>query len=98
MAKTYTFTVNSTGSPEPIAAQTNCTRIIVGEDPSVANYPTAEFNIYAPKTTDSALRHQLAQLSEPFTPQPGHQTFDIGEIVGYVETTSGTTTFRQWET
>jgi len=95
MAKTSTFSVDNVGDPEPVIIDTNCTEVMFGEDPSVANFPTTDWTLRAPSKTDTPIRQEIG-TQKVMRPPKGH-TFDIGQIVAYVATVIGTTTFRKWE-
>ena len=96
MPKTRTFTVNNAGDPEPVTAQVPCRRITIGEDPSVAAWPTTAFKVRAPSMTDQA-RQKDAGQEYVFEAIGGNRNFLAGQIVGYVETVAGSTTFFQFE-
>ena len=88
--KTRQITVTS-GAWVPISASLYARSISIGEDPSVANWPTTAFSVAAPTSSDNP--HTVAIggtfLFQP--PSPG--SFLPGEVIGYVQTATGSTTF-----
>jgi hypothetical protein len=84
------------GSSVPIAvtAHVPTKSIKVREDNSVAGWPTTDFFISKPLSSSPQNRYPLGFQYE-FT--NGDMIFQAGDIVGYVETVSGTTTFAQDE-
>lgn len=97
MAKPIGFTsLISVGSALAIAvvAHIPTKSIKVREDNSVVGWPTTDFLILKPSATSGANRYPLGFQYE-FT--NGGQLFDIGDIAGYIQTVSGTTTFAQDE-
>ena len=95
MAKTSTFSVNNTGDPEAVTVSVVCRKVGVGEDPSVASWPTTDFKVYRPNKTDTP-RQIPAGVSYIFQ-KPDGSFYQPGDIAGYVATASGTTTFFQDE-
>lgn len=95
MAKIKTFAVNDAGDPEVVTAQTVCRTIEVGEDPSVAGWPTTDFKVYVPTSSDGP-RQRPAGATYAFVKPPG-LFFNPGEVAGYVATVTGATTFFQDE-
>ena len=87
------FTVNAVGDPEPITCKTDCKKIIIGEDPSVSGWPTVAYKIRAPHAASAAHQRPAGTRTE-FVSATHYKT---GDIVGYVETVSGSTSFFQWE-
>jgi len=92
---TTTFTVNASGDPEPVIAHTECTEIIVKEDPSVSGWPTVDYNVLG--SVSGSTRIRCAAGTEHRFPASWQQAFKPGDIVGYVETVTGSTTFQQKE-
>lgn len=95
MAATLRITVNNTGNDEAIIAQTYCRRILFGEDEAVTNYPTVDWLWKAPTSTDYTTR--IKGSKQQFEPSP-RQLFCPGDIVAYVKTASGSSSFMQEET
>ena len=92
MAKTFTFTVNAIGDPEAVTVVTACKRVTVGEDESVANYPTTSFSM-RPDILDVPRRIGAGKTYTFY-----RETYWApGQICGYVDIPSGTTTFFQDE-
>jgi hypothetical protein len=80
--------------PIAVVAHIPTKSIKVREDNSVVGWPTTDFYVMKPSATSGANRYPLGYQYE-FT--NGEQLFDIGDIAGYIETVSGTTTFAQDE-
>lgn len=93
MAITYRFTVDSTGSPEAVVVQTVCRVIDLGEVRD-ATSPVA-WTLRRPLATSDA-EPQYAGTGVRLE-SPSGRYFQPGEIVAYVETASGSTTFVQSE-
>lgn len=95
MAKTFNLTVNAAGDPESIVAQSVCTTIELGENPSVASYPTTQFIIRQPLPTSDAVYVDIGR-QYVFRAAP-RKFFLPGDVVGYAELPSGSTTMYQLE-
>jgi hypothetical protein len=95
MAKVLTFAVNDAADPEAVIVQTVCQVVEIGEDPSVAGWPTTAFKVYIPTSTDGP-RQRSAGATYAFVKRAG-LFFYPGEIAGYVATVTGATTFFQDE-
>lgn len=95
MAYTLKFTVNNVGNDEVIVAQTVCRRITFGEDEGVTNFATVDWLWKAPTSTDYVQRTKGSRML--FEPSP-RIFFHPGDIVAYVKTVSGSSTFSQEET
>ncbi len=93
MAKTFTFTVDNVGNPEPVTAQGPCRKIIVREQGAAG---TTDYFVRQPTSTSPQVR-KVAGESTLFDAGQGN-LFQTGQIVGYLETVSGTVTFSQEET
>jgi hypothetical protein len=93
---THTFTVNNLSSPEQIIARTGCRRITVGEDPSVAGWPTTDFKITG-KVPGSTVIQRPAGTTFTFERNDDQASFGAGDLVAYIETVDGSTTFLQTE-
>jgi hypothetical protein len=91
MAKTSLFTVNAVGDPEPVTATVVSSRIEIGEDPSQAGWPTTDYLVRSPLALDSP-RQMPAGTIYVFT-KPNKKFFMPGEVVAYVETVTGSTSF-----
>lgn len=92
MARTYTFSVDNVGNPEPVTAQGPCRKIIVREQGAAA---TTDYFVRQPTNTSPQVR-KVSGESTLFDTGEGN-LFQTGQIVGYVETVSGTVTFSQEE-
>jgi hypothetical protein len=92
---TTTYTVNAVGDPEPVIAHTECVEIIVKEDPSVPDWPTVAYNVIGSAPGSTPIGY-AAGTEHPFKSGP-IQPFGVGDIVGYIETVTGSTTFQQKE-
>lgn len=88
------ITVNSV-SQTPVAALTVCRRIRVQEDPSVSGWPTVDYLVYVPATTDGPMR-LTAGVPHLFEKPPG-RFFSPGEVAGYLASITGSTSFAQYE-
>lgn len=95
MPKTYTFSVDNVGNAEPIIAQSNCQKILLCENARAA---TTDFNVYAPRRTDPAIRYAAGEICTFESPFNFNNFYKSGQTVGYIETITGTVTFRQLET
>lgn len=98
MAKTKLITVSS-ASPTAITTATACQKVTVGEDPSVSGYPTTDFLVMKPTSSDQARRVLSGnQYDFPGPRGPyGNDGWEQGRTVGYVKAVVGTTTFYQDE-
>ena len=95
MAKIINITVNDVGDPEAITVQTVCRKITIGENPSVAGWPTTDLKVYRPDFSGNP-RQIPGGLSYPFE-KPLGQYYNPGDVAGYVATDSGSTTVFQDE-
>ncbi len=93
MARTSTFSVDNVGNPEPVTAQGPCRKIIVREQGAAG---TTDYFVRQPTNTSAQVR-KVAGESTLFEAAPGN-LFQTGQIVGYVETVTGSVTFSQEET
>jgi hypothetical protein len=93
MAKTLLITVNDVGDPEQVIAQTVCREIVIGEDRSVVGYPTTDYKVRMAESTSDPVQVQAGVLYAFTNPR----YFQPGEVVGYVETVTGSTSFFQDE-
>lgn len=96
MSYTTTFQVNAIADPESVIANTYCRSIRIREDPSVPGYPTVGFKVRAPAITSAPIQ-LVAGESFSFTRSDREAIFAPGDVVGYVETLVGSTTFSQDE-
>lgn len=94
--KTSTFTVNNVGDPEPVIATIDCREITIGEDPSVADWPTTDYEVKG-TVQDSSFVRRPAGTTFQFLKANGLASFGKGQIVGYVQTVTGSTTFQMRE-
>jgi hypothetical protein len=96
--RTSLFTVNDIGDPEPVIATVACNRIIIGEDASVSGWPLSEYEVKG-NYVGSVFIRKSAGLSYQFesTEDKTKKSFLPGQIVGYVKTVSGSTTFYKVE-
>jgi hypothetical protein len=92
---TSTMTVNNVGDPEPVIAHIECRSITVKEDPSVSGWPTVDYKVTGAVAGSTPI--QCPAGTEYTFEATYMQCFAPGEIVGYVETVSGSTTFQQRE-
>lgn len=91
--KTKTLTVTD-AAWVAVTAQTVTKRIIVQEDASVANWPTTDYLVAKPLSTDDQIRKVAGAR---YTFEKGEYPYRIGSIAGYIKAVSGTTTFAQDE-
>jgi len=95
--RTTTFTVNNVGDPEPIICGSFCREIRLQEDPSIGvSWPTTDYKVYGTGEISTAIQ-KLAGTTFTITRVPMQGCFSPGEIVGYIETVTGSTTFLQIE-
>lgn len=97
MAITKLITVSS-GSPTPVTVQTWTDRVTVGEDASVVGYPTTDFKVMKPASTNDAERVQAGgryTFTKPSAFPAAY--FGPNEVAGYIQTITGSTTFIQDE-
>ena len=92
--KTKLITVASNAA-SAVVALTETPSITISEDPSVANYPTTDFKIMKPTSSDDARRIQ-AGLSYTFV-KNGSARYLAGEIAGYIQAVTAPTTMCQDE-
>ncbi len=92
MAKTFQFTVDNVGNPEPVTAQSVCKRIYIREQGAAG---TTDYFVRQPGMTDPQERKTAGEWTM-FEAAPGN-FFRPGDIVGYVETVTGSVTFSQRE-
>ena len=84
------FTVDALTTPEAITASGYCHTIRVKEQGG----PTVIFDKRAPYATSPISRYDIG---EEVVFQSKHGGFQPGQIVGFLETTSGSATFNQEE-
>jgi hypothetical protein len=77
-----------------VVAQSLCKNIRVTENRAVANYPTTDFLVLKPGPSAVAVR---LQSGAHYTFSAVIGWFHTGDIVGYLKTVNGTTTFDQDE-
>ena len=92
MTSTTLFTVTNSGPREAVVAATFCNKITIREDPSVANWPTTDFQV-----SNTPTGSQVAQRPSGTEFQFKQKLYSPGQVVGYVETITGSTTFQQIE-
>lgn len=94
MAKTTTFSSNnSTFTAITTAIATKS--VTVGEDPSVANWPTTDLLIAAPTNADTAIQRSSGTT---FTFTCPTAFWKAGTVVGYIKNKTGaSTTMQQYE-
>ena len=91
---TRTFTVTTTATA--VTVQSDSREITVGEDPSVAGWPTGDWVLRQPFAASAAVR-RASGTTWTFKSAAGTGGFAKGEVVGYVAVVSGSTTFFQIE-
>lgn len=92
MAKTKQLTVSSV-TPTAVVATNFCHTIAVGEDPSVVGWPTTDFAVLKPSTTD---QERTIPIGNAYHFER-RGNWSPGQTVGYIRSLSGTTTFFQDE-
>lgn len=95
--KTTTFTVNDLGDPEPVTATVPCSKIRIGEDPSVADWPVVDYQICGDYQGSVYVQKAAGTMFEFNAPVIKDKLFKIGDIAGYVRTVSGSSTFFKIE-
>ena len=97
--ETFDFTVNGVGDREAIIASQTCREITIREKPTVALWPTTDYNV---SNVASGGNYTHRKLGTNYTFR-SPSSFYAGEIVGYVETAladgtpSGSSTFERIE-
>ena len=94
VGKTKTITVSNI-APTAVIAETETRDITVGEDPSVVGWPTQDFKVIKPEGTD--LPRQIPIGGTYTFRRDRTNVYRIGEIAGYIQATTGSTTFFQDE-
>lgn len=94
---TSQFSVNAAGNPEAVIADTVCDSIEIGEDPSVAGWPTVDYLVYKRTVPGQDVatitpRQKVAGTTYTFR-KPKPLCYLPGEVVGWVATTTGSSTF-----
>ena len=84
------FTVDAVGDPEAITVLGMCRKVYLRENGG----PTVDFNIRAPVKTDGPVQYAMG---EEAIIEARDNPFQPGEIVGYIETLSGSASFAQRE-
>lgn len=96
MAKTKQINVTNVPANNPVTVLSVCKRVRVGELESNAGYPTTDFKVHSPLSTDDAF-HRIGGESWTFEAQ-NRQFFRPGDIVGYLESSiAGPVVFVQYE-
>ena len=94
--KTYSIGTVDDDPAVAVTAQTVCRKITVGESEAVADWPTVDWIVMAPLSTDAAIR-KTRGTKHVFEMPPG-QWFRPGDIPGYIKTPTSTgSTFVQVE-
>ena len=90
--KTTTFPVST--SDTAITTTVFTKKVVIQEDPSVANWPTTDYKLKFPDASATAIRRPAGTSWEITCDGAG---FAAGRTIGYVSTVSGTTTFSKYE-
>lgn len=90
--KTSTFSV-STGDTA-ITTTIATKKVVLQEDPSVANWPTTDFKLKFPDASATAIR-RVSGTSWEITCDGAF--FPANRTIGYISTVTGTTTFQKYE-
>jgi hypothetical protein len=88
--RTKTFTVDAAGNPEPITVQSYCMKVVIYED---AQAGTTDYILHVPAMASSGVTKPAGSKAEISR----GERYVPGDIVGYVETVSGSVTFAQEE-
>lgn len=96
LLKAYTYTVNNVGDREPITVNNYCQTVTIQESPSVADWPTQGFNLSTVASGGDVAQYSPG-IAYTFPMRRGGQLYQPGEILAYIETLSGATTFQQIE-
>lgn len=97
--KTIKITVNGIGEREAITCPMRCRRVTVREDPTVASWPTTDYNV-SDVATGGDYTHRSMGLSMVVADAPQGHDFSPSETVAYIETAdtdgtpSGSSTFE----
>lgn len=94
VGKTKTISVSNIVASAVIAV-TDTRLIIVGEDPSVVNWPTQDFKVLKPGSGD--VPRQIPIGGTYIFQRDDDRVYLPGEVAGYVQATTGVTTFFQDE-
>lgn len=94
--KTSLFIVNNVGDPEPIVTTIECSRVQVGEDPSITGWPTVDYRIKGVEPNSEWVQCPAGTKFE-FVRDARRPSYGVNRIIGYVETLSGSTTFLKVE-
>lgn len=87
MPHTTTFTVDNIGNPEPVQPPIACSRVTIREQGAAG---TTDYLVRRPTSTSPAYR-KVSGESFTFTADPPNK-FQANEIIGYVETVTGSIT------
>lgn len=85
--ETFTFTVDNLTTPEAVTVPVSCKSVEVREQGD----PTTDYFVRAPTSTSP--QHRRFAGSATIFRAPGLRVFQPGEIVGYLETVTGSVTF-----
>lgn len=98
---TSTYSVTNNATPIAVVANVDTAEIQIGEDASVASYPTTAFEVRIPATNSTGIR--IAKGTS-YIFSKGHRNggargiYRKGEIAGYIRITdTASTTFQQIE-
>jgi hypothetical protein len=94
--KTSTFTVNDIGDPEPVIVSIDCKQVMIGEDPSVSGWPTTDYQVKGIEASSDWIQC-AAGTKFIFQSTVNAPPFSANQVVGYVQTISGSTTFLKAE-
>lgn len=87
---TELFTVNNVGDPEAVVVKEYCARVVIGESPAVVGWPTTDYVVRKQSATSDPRRIFAGTF---YTFENPRGFWRPGDVCGYVETVSGTTTF-----
>jgi hypothetical protein len=81
-------------TPVAVVAQSMAKEVIIREDASVTNLQ--QYVVRAPLSSSPSIVRGPGE-AHVFQASPSIRVFQPGDIVGYVMTSTGATTFNQWE-
>jgi hypothetical protein len=93
----YAGTFTATQAPAattPITAQTFTSLIVVGENPSVANWPTTDYDVWKVTASGATVGPRRVALGREYAFESRGAPFAQGQVVGYIQPTTTSTFFQ----
>jgi hypothetical protein len=87
MLHTFTLVVDNAGDPEPFTVPVACSLITLREIAA-----TTDYDVRAPEKTSAAFRKLAGEAL--IASKDGINKLQVGQILGYLETVSGSVTFQ----